>query len=226
MELETRIMTSLGKHWKRSADANKKVSIKLKGRIPWNKDLTSNDVRIAKQANTYKNNYKNGKIKVSKGQFKKGHKTNIGRKRVFSIKHKLNMSSGMKGRIPWNKNKKFVHSGSFKIGHELFVPTKYYSKRAVYNGIVFRSSLEAKFAKFLDNNKIKFEYEKRKIKYIKNNKEHYYWPDFYLLDFDTFIEIKGYFRKNDVEKIELVKSQNNIKLLIIKQNEFNKVLKI
>ena len=53
--------------------------------------------------------------------------------------------------------------------------------------ILFRSSWEKQLAEFLFDNCIKFEYETYKFRY---NQVYNYIPDFYLPDYDLFIEVK------------------------------------
>lgn len=82
-----------------------------------------------------------------------------------------------------------------------------------YNGIKYRSNLEAYFAKFLTKNKIKFEYEV-KIRLINNRLK---FPDFKINN--ILIEITGYghpaWRKDFQQKIKLLrKSCNNIILIL------------
>lgn len=56
-----------------------------------------------------------------------------------------------------------------------------------YNGYRFRSRLEARWAYFFDLLGIKYEYEPEGIVLSDGSK---YLPDFYLIDLDTFAEIK------------------------------------
>lgn len=55
-----------------------------------------------------------------------------------------------------------------------------------YNGMMFRSRLEARWAVFFDAAKIKYEYEPEGFEHDGIR----YLPDFYLPDFDTFAEVK------------------------------------
>jgi len=72
----------------------------------------------------------------------------------------------------------------------------------VYNGITFRSKLEAECAKILDEEGIKYQYEPFKIillpsfKYLgKTLREWHYSPDFVVFN-NIIIEVKGF--PNDV----------------------------
>ena len=52
-----------------------------------------------------------------------------------------------------------------------------------------------------------------------------YAPDFYLPDFDVYLEIKGYWWGRDKEKMELVIAQNPHKrICIITKSEFDRLL--
>ena len=57
-----------------------------------------------------------------------------------------------------------------------------------YNGYRFRSRLEARWAVFFDAMGIKYEYEPEGFEFDNHEK---YLPDFFLLDFGMFVEIKN-----------------------------------
>ena len=63
--------------------------------------------------------------------------------------------------------------------------------KSYYKDICFDSSWEVEFAKFLDNKNIKWIRPKNSFKYIFENSEHLYFPDFYLPEYNLYIEIKG-----------------------------------
>ena len=65
----------------------------------------------------------------------------------------------------------------------------------------FRSNFELTVAQQLVKNKIKYEYEKHPIEYIK---ECVYTPDFYLEKYGFFIEVKGQFTAPDRGKHLLI----------------------
>jgi hypothetical protein len=77
-----------------------------------------------------------------------------------------------------------------------------------YNNKYFRSSWEANFAKWCDLSGIKWEYEPKVFDVFLCSKKHGYLPDFYLPEFDTWIEIKGYLSKDAKAKFEEFKKQH------------------
>jgi hypothetical protein len=76
-----------------------------------------------------------------------------------------------------------------------------HGKHFKYKKCNFRSSWELAYAKYLDKNHIKWEYEPRTFKI--NNMT--YTPDFYLPNSDTWIEIKGYWRDDAIKKFIMIK---------------------
>ena len=70
----------------------------------------------------------------------------------------------------------------------------------------FRSNFELQFAAYLHKNKIKFIYEKDKIEYIVDPKT--YCPDFYLKDYNFYIETKGHLTTFDRVKHLYIKKQH------------------
>ena len=69
-----------------------------------------------------------------------------------------------------------------------------------YNGMNFYGKWELAYAKYLDANNINWRQPRECFKYIFENKEHYYHPDFYLIDENLYIEVKGYKTKKDEAK--------------------------
>jgi len=70
----------------------------------------------------------------------------------------------------------------------------------------FRSNFEASFARSLVEDGIKFDYENTKIPFQPDIRM--YNPDFYLSDYDLYIETKGRLTQEDRKKHLLVKKQN------------------
>lgn len=95
------------------------------------------------------------------------------------------------------------------------------TKLIKYNGFTLNGKWELNVAEFLDDNNIKWtNIIDEEIYYKWNGKNHRYFPDFYLEDFDLYIEVKGYQRDRDIEKW---KSLNN--LIILKNKEISKIQK-
>ena len=92
------------------------------------------------------------------------------------------------------------------------------------NGIQVDSSYEKVVAESLTKNNINWERAKR-FKYEDlNNKVHYYTPDFYLPDYNVYLDPKNDYLINnvnpilgykDLDKINWVMEQNNIKVIIL-----------
>jgi len=66
----------------------------------------------------------------------------------------------------------------------------------LYKGINFRSRLEARCARLLDEMKLKREYESKAF-VLENGKE--LWPDFFLPELNTWVETKGMITESDIE---------------------------
>lgn len=63
-----------------------------------------------------------------------------------------------------------------------------------YNDVDLHGSWELKYAQHLDANSIRWIRCKETFEYVYSNKKRRYTPDFYLLETDEYIEIKGYKR--------------------------------
>ena len=95
-------------------------------------------------------------------------------------------------------------------------------KWGVY-GKNYRSQSEKDFASDLSTDNIGFTYEDNRIPYIV--KKHYI-PDFYLPEYDFYIEYKGYFKSADRTKHLLVQKQNpNLDIRFVFQKSSNKLSK-
>ncbi len=80
-------------------------------------------------------------------------------------------------------------------------------------GIYVRSTWEANFARILNYLDIKWEYEPKAFSLIIDGKETTYHPDFYLIDFDKWVEVKGYWRKDAKLKYDKFSENHNISLV-------------
>jgi len=89
-----------------------------------------------------------------------------------------------------------------------------------YKGEKFHGKWEVEFAQWLDANNIRWIRKVSPIQYFWNNDWHSYFPDFYLPEFDYFIEVKGFETKRDRCKWEAVE-----KLQVIKKKEIEQIRK-
>ena len=97
-----------------------------------------------------------------------------------------------------------------------------------YNGINLDSSYELIVAKSLDENNIAW-IRPKPLKYVDAyNKEHNYIPDFYLPEYNVYLDPKNDFLINnvnpnlgfsDVDKIKWVMQQNNAKVIILNKEQ-------
>lgn len=79
---------------------------------------------------------------------------------------------------------------------------------------------ERDFANFLNENNVSW--ERRTLEYGTHYR---YTPDFYLPNFNMYVEIKGWLKDRDIKKMNLVLKKYNIDLRIIHGlNEFKSVL--
>lgn len=90
-------------------------------------------------------------------------------------------------------------------------------KNIEYRGIKLKGSWEVIVAKWLDSNNVIWEHETKSFDYEWNGKRKYY-PDFYLPEYDVYIEVKGFETDRDITKW---KSVNN--LIVFKLNEINQI---
>jgi transcriptional regulator with XRE-family HTH domain len=95
---------------------------------------------------------------------------------------------------------------------------KYYVKDSFGNEVCLQSSYEKRTAEILDDLDIKW----IRPKYLKyDNKK--YFPDFYLIDKNIYLDPKNDFLAvKDEEKIKKVREQNGVSVLILKDEQINK----
>ena len=90
-------------------------------------------------------------------------------------------------------------------------------KRYVYNGISMDSTWEVEVAKLIDSLNIKWDRSKKLCLWWyddKNNKRRYH-PDFYLPNFDVFLDTKNkYLMEQDKYKIQKVLENNKVNLIV------------
>ena len=83
------------------------------------------------------------------------------------------------------------------------------------NGIKVQGTWELRVAETLIKRSIKF--ERKRIMYQKT---HRYTPDFYLPDYDLYLEVKGFRRNRDIYKMYLVLEEHpNLKIKMIEREQ-------
>jgi hypothetical protein len=93
-----------------------------------------------------------------------------------------------------------------------------YGIKTRYQNILFRSRMEASFAKWLDSKNIRWIYEPERFKISIGS----YLPDFYLPDKNIWIEVKGRKYINGMKKFECFKKEYNVKVILADTNYFKK----
>lgn len=143
-------------------------------------------------------------------------------KPIMSDITKKKISESAKKRV-YTKEQRKKHSESMKRAVENH-PNSYTKNNVVgrvknidYNGIKLKGKWEVIVAKWLDLNNIKWEHETKSFDYEWNGVRKYY-PDFYLPDFDLFIEVKGYETERDRCKWKVIPN-----LVILKLDEIKKI---
>jgi hypothetical protein len=142
----------------------------------------------------------------------------------------LEISKALKG-----KKTNLSHTDEFKANQSKLAKERglggvRQSKKIKYNGVYLGSTYELKVAQSLDENGIKWIVPK-KINYVDpNGKERTYSADFYLEEYNIYLDPKNDFLINninprlgfsDVEKIKLVENQNNIKVIILNNTQLS-----
>lgn len=168
---------------------------RFKGKENWNKGLNKKtDERIEKYSQSLKSSLMEGKQKP--GFLGKHHSRET--REQMSLIQATNPKGGLCKWIPYHKDDKIIY---------------------------LQGSWELKYAQYLDS---------LNLKWIKPGhgdlKNSFYWmddegikriytPDFYILDWNKYIEIKGYWREKDRIKMKKVLEQNKISLQIIEKKE-------
>ncbi len=98
-----------------------------------------------------------------------------------------------------------------------------------YNMFFYRGTYELDFIKFCENNNIEI-IKPDKVKYSKDGKIHYYFPDFYIPKYNLLIEIKSTYYFNLNKSTNLLKKEYSINsgynFLFIMNKNYNELEKI
>lgn len=171
----------------------------------------------------YNEKVRKGEIeKINKNHFAKAKKLGLPIPTV-SEETRLKISKAGKGRKHTELSKQKISNGMQRAVREN--PDSYSAsnvngrvKKVEYNGILLDSSWEVEVAKYLDSNNIKWERPKIGLEYEWNGVKRLYYPDFYLLEYNRYIEVKGYIRDRDLCKWEQFPD-----IIIIKRSEIDDI---
>jgi predicted nuclease of restriction endonuclease-like RecB superfamily len=104
----------------------------------------------------------------------------------------------------------------------LFGKSTPHGKHIKYRNIWLKSGWEEAFAKWCDKNNITWLYEPKTFDLGNTT----YTPDFYLPETDEYVEVKGWWRDDAIEKFRLFKQNYRyIKLTLLERKEL-KLMKI
>lgn len=161
------------------------------GQAPWNKGLTAeNDDRVKKISEGIKNAYKEGRATPG-------------------------------GATLWSKEQYRAHALKNKLGgynRNAGRGKGEYRKDSFGTKTYLQSSYESKCADILDDMGINWIRPKH-LKYTLNGTIKKYFPDFYLPDYDIYLDPKNdYLIKLDKEKIAKVVEKNNITVFVLSKN--------
>ena len=134
-----------------------------------------------------------------------------GRKSIpLSLEHKEKLSKTVKQK---------VEEGTWHLSFSK-------SRTHEYKGIKFHGTWEVKYAKFLDEQGIKWRRPAEKFKYSFEGKDSYYTPDFFLIEQNLYIEIKGYKVSRDEAKwsqfplnLKVITGKDLVELGLLKKEE-------
>jgi hypothetical protein len=178
--------------------------------------------------NAFNLKIKNKIIKPNKNQYVLARER--GEEYSLSTESRKKMSKSKSGQSMTKQAREKISKARSKyleeVGNGGFVNIKWYKIKNIKNEeFIVRGKWELELAKILNNENI-YWIRKVYLTYIKNEITKTYCPDFYLPDYNKYIEIKGYFSQIDKEKISLVLEKNNIDLQIIFKKDLTQIMNI
>lgn len=142
-----------------------------KGKPAWNKGLTKEtDARVKKCGETFSKNYHDGKFTLKNP--------------MDNLENRVKLSQTVSSK---------VKSGTWHVSLAK-------NMHIEYHGVDLHGMWELKYAQYLDAHEIKWLRPTIKFPYTFDGKLRHYTPDFYLVDEDLYIEIKGYKTDKDEAK--------------------------
>lgn len=182
--------------------------------------LNSNRQILNSNFNKYNDEIRDGK-RAPSNQYIKAKLD--GRKIIVSTETRYKLGNGNRGRVFSSEqieNLKISMRRAVMTHPESYTANNVSGRTPIikYNGFRLKGTWELETAKWLDKNNIKWTNIINGIEYIWNNSAHLYYPDFYLIELDYYIEVKGYERDRD-----RVKWQSVERLIILKKDDILKI---
>ena len=91
-----------------------------------------------------------------------------------------------------------------------------------YKGVDLHSKWELKYAKWMDSNQINWQRCKESFSYEYEDKLRQYTPDFYLIETDEYVEIKGY--KTEKDNAKWSQFPKHRKLIVLMEKELKQLV--
>lgn len=208
---ECKNKNSLKQHEVRCKSNPNKIKI-VSNWIHYNKEI-KNGIRERKNANQFTKAKNLGLPKIIVSKETRTKISNANKNKIWTNEQKLNLSLAMiEATIKYPES----YSANNVCGR-----TKLIEVEDSFGNIVkVNGGWEKLVADYLNVNNIKWTNKiEEKIYYYWNGLNRIYYPDFYLPDYNKYIEVKGYQRERDLIKWEVIKNR----LIIIKQKEINEI---
>lgn len=165
-----------------------------------------------------KNPKKEKYLKELNKKLRSNFSSDVNKKRAKGVKNawlrgaykNADFGKGFKNKKHSEKTKKILQEKALKSNHR-----RLRKGTILYKNVLLDSTWEYELAKRLDELNIKW-VRPKPLKWVdKNNIEHNYFPDFYLIDFDIFLDPKNPAAyENQKEKIKILKNTyGNIRFL-------------
>lgn len=185
-----------------------------------------------KRSETIKAGYKSGKIIRNKPQLGKPLTDTHKKKISDSLKETYMKDPTLRTRVgvygDKNGSKSVTARNKCRTSAMKSEFWKYRRKHLIrYEEYTFDSTYEVEVVKSLDENNIGWE-KPKSFKYFYAGKNRTYTPDFYLPDYNIYLDPKNDFLINninpgtgfnDIDKIKAVEEQNNIRVIILDKNQ-------
>ena len=186
--------------------------------------LVQHEIRCKLNPNKLNLEYlENVRLKIKREKGKGKNQYTKGTAKPLSKETRYKIGNAWRGKQLSDEMKKHISEGMQKAIKNN--PTSYSSqnvngrvKKYQYNNIELDGLWEVEVAKYLDSLNIKWNKPNKGFNYEWNNSNHVYFPDFYLIDYNLYIEVKGYIRERDYKKWNAIPN-----LIIIKQKEIKEI---